>query len=239
MIDVARHTPYFLCLCNSDRQSLLADLCAQRPYRVEFVQRIEDVLTLGLLDPPLGLILEISTSIRFGAERMSRFLNMGVSWPIMRCAVGPDGDARVMCFEPAHGEPLLKALDGIVGGDPAWVHPRFARKYLRLNIKGRVRLRTGDNDRWRLGYLHGVSAGGCFVMMTADAPPLHTAVELEMVDCEPESQLLRGEIVWQREWHASLELPGVGVEFEPSSVTQEFLAYITKSPQLSDLIADE
>src|SRR5690606_31543390 len=82
--------PYFLFLCSADRQPLLTAMVVDSPCPVIFVETIEQVLTHGVQRPPLALILEISTAIRFGAERMSKFLNLGVSWPVMRCAVQPD-----------------------------------------------------------------------------------------------------------------------------------------------------
>lgn len=230
---------YFLCLCSQERQPQLAAICAQRSHPIEFVERIEDVLVKALLHPPQGLILEIATAIRVGAERMSKFLNLGVSWPVMRCALTADGDAKVMCFEPPRGELLLSALDAIAARDEAWRHPRFRRRHLRLHIKGRVRLRTSSDDRWLHGSLSGISCGGCFVVMTSDAPAVGEEIELELVDFEPVPQRLRAVVSWRRNWADSMEMPGIGVEFRPASVTDEFRSYITQSPQLSDLIAEE
>lgn len=238
MIYQDRHPPYFLCLCSAERQPLLAEHVARSPHRVEFVEQVEEVLVRGLDRPPLALLLEISTAIRFGAERMSRFLNLGVSWPVMRCVVGPDGDARVMCFEPPHGEALLPALDAIAAGDPSWQHPRFQRRHLRLHIPGRARVRVLDEERWRVGNLMGISCGGCFIAMTSDAPRLRDAVELEAIDFPADAQHVRGTVVWTRTWEESLEIPGVGIEFDPATVSETFRRHVTQSPQLSSLIAD-
>lgn len=238
MIYQERYQPYFLCLCCAEHQALLAGQCAGSGHRIEFVETVEDVLKRGLEHPPLGLILEISTAIRLGAERMSKFLNLGVNWPVMRCALAADQSARVMCFEPPHGEPLLTALDGIASGDPSWQHPRFKRRHLRLNVPGRVRVRPLGEERWRLGNLQGISCGGCFVAMTADAPQLHSIIELELVDFEPRNTAVRGNVVWTRSWDESLELPGIGVEFDPATIHDNFRHYITTWPELANLIAN-
>lgn len=231
--------PYFLCLCSAERQPLLAQACAPSSQHVVFVDRIDDLLIQALQAPPLGLILDIATSIRFGAERMSRFLNLGVNWPVMRCALNNEGEARVMCFEPPQSELLLTALDAIAAGDPAWIHPRFHRQHLRLNIKGRIKMRTLHDDRWRLGCLLGVSCGGCFAVMTSDAPLRGEEVEVEMVDFAPGPQRAYGKVAWTRDWQDSLEMPGVGIEFKTDSIAPAFRDFILKSPQLNDLIAEE
>ena len=238
MVNVGDSNPYFLCLCGSERQPPLALACAGSEHRVEFHDQIETLLSRALDQPPLGLILELATAIRFGAERMSKFLNLGVNWPVMRCAISPDGEARIMCFEPPHGEPLLDALSAIAAHDPSWKHPRFIRKHLRLNIPGRVKLREAENEPWFSGNLEGISCGGCFVIMTHGAPAIGSPVELEMHDFQPKSQRVRGRITWQRRWSDSLELPGVGIEFEAASISAEFRHNITHSPQLADLITE-
>lgn len=238
MIHQDRYPPYFLCLCSAEHQPQLRSQCAGAPHVVEFVETIDELLKKGLQHPPLGLVLEISTAVRLGAERMSRFLNLGVNWPIMRCAMGPEGAARVMCFEPPHGEPLVTALDAIAAGEPSWQHPRFKRRHLRLNLPGRVRVRQLGEERWRYGNLQGVSCGGCFVAMTSDAPPICSVVDVELVDFDPKSLQVRGSVVWGRTWEESIELPGIGIEFDQATVHDNFRAYITRCPDLSDLIAD-
>lgn len=239
MSSTIAHSPYFLCLCGSDRQALLANACAPGTHRVEFYDQIENLLSRALEEPPQGLILELATAIRFGAERMSKFLNLGVNWPVMRCAIGQDGDARVMCFEPPHGESLADALSGIAQRDPSWHHPRFVRKHLRLNIPGRVKLRSVAQDHWRQGNLQGISCGGCFVVMTQDAPSLGDEVELELVDVKPAAQRVVGRVTWERRWSDTLALPGVGIEFDADLVSDELRHFITKSPQLTDVIAED
>jgi hypothetical protein len=204
---------------------------------VEFVDGIEALLKVCLEHPPLALILEIGTAIRIGAERMSKFLNLGVNWPVMRCAVAPDGEARVMCFEPPHGEPLLSALSAIAAGDPSWRHPRFKRRHLRLNLPGRARVRIAGEERWRLGNLDGISCGGAFVCMTCDAPPLKAEVEVELFDFQPRS-MVRGTVVRQRSWEEGLLLPGIGIEFDPESISDAFRAFITAKVNLDDLLED-
>jgi hypothetical protein len=232
------HPPYFLCLCSIEHRAALAAKCAEAGQDVEFVDQVEDLLLRGLERPPLGLILEIATVVRVGAERMSKFLNLDVSWPVMRCALAPDGEARIMCFEPAHGEPLVDAMRGIASGDPAWKHPRFHRLYLRLEIPGRVRLCLRDEARWRLGNLLDISCGGCFIAMTSDAPPLGSELSLELVDFTPEPQLVRGTVIRVRPWEESLELPGIGVEFDPLTIGPAFRRYLTESTQFKALLAD-
>jgi len=238
MICSIRHAPYFLCLCSAERQPLLEPICAQSPYPVIFVEQIEEVMMHALRHPPLALLLELATSIRFGAERMSKFLNLGVNWPVMRCVAQPEGEPRIMCFEPPHGETLLAALEGIASGDPSWEHPRFKRRHLRLNLPGRVRLRVMGEERWRLGNLQGISCGGCFITMTTDTPAVDTPVELELVDFAPAATRVCGVIAWARSWEESLEIPGVGVEFDPATVDDGFRSYITRSPQIGDLISE-
>jgi hypothetical protein len=155
----------------------------------------------------------------------------------MRCALAPDGEARVMCFEPPHGEGLLLALDGIAGGDPSWQHPRFKRRHLRLRLPGRARVRVSGEERWRLGNLDGISCGGAFIAMTSDAPPLEAEIEVALVDFQP-AAVVRGTVVRQRTWEESLLIPGVGVEFDPASVGEGFRAFLTKNASLEDLLED-
>lgn len=231
--------PYFLGLCSPDHQALLAAKCAEATQRVEFAESVEDLLARGLVRPPLGLILEIATVVRIGAERMSKFLNLGVAWPVMRCAIAPDGEIRVMCFEPPHGEPLVDALRGIASGDPSWKHPRFHRTHLRLEMPGRVRLRLLEEERWRHGNLLDIGCGGCFVAMTSDTPPVGSELWLEMIDFAPEPQRVRGTVIRARSWEESIELPGVGIEFDPETIGPAFGQHLVGSPQFKTLLTEK
>jgi hypothetical protein len=237
MIYQDRHPPYFLCLCSTEQQKLLAATAALSPHPLVFVDNVQAVVARGLEHPPLALILEIGTAIRFGPERMSRFLNLGVNWPVMRCAISPDGQARVMCFEPVHGEPLITALEGIATNDPSWQHPRFRRKYLRFKIPGRARVRMLGQDEWQRGNVVDVSCGGCFIALPSEHFQPHVPVELELRDFVESTFHLRGAIAWLRSWEDSLEVPGVGIEFDPATVSDEFRTFLAHCPQASELLA--
>lgn len=237
-MNVEPSQPYFLGLCSADKQPQLAAACGVFAPQLKQVETVESLLQCAVQHPPLALVLELATSIRAGAERMSKFLNLGVSWPVMRCAVGSEGDARIMCFEPPHGEPLCQALAAIVQGDPAWSHPRFSRRHLRLNIPGRIRVRVAGETRWRRGNHTSISCGDCFALMTSDAPEVGERVEIELIDLAQPMPGLAGTVAWQRTWDEGLEVPGVEIEFCPETVPASLRSALSEAPELLELVAE-
>jgi hypothetical protein len=45
-------------------------------------------------------------------------------------------------------------------------------------------------------------------------------------------------VAWSRSWEDGVELPGVGIEFDPATIGEAFREFIVRGPQLSELIAE-
>ena len=73
--------------------------------------------------------------------------------------------------------------------------------------------------------------------MTSDAPPLKAEVEVELFDFQPVA-VVRGRVVRQRAWEESLLIPGIGIEFNPETIRDDFRTFITSKASLDDLLED-
>jgi hypothetical protein len=207
-------------LCLEERQSFYKPFCEKWGDRVRFVDNIDDLFMEASDIPPQGVLVDIMTSVRIGAAVMNPLLNLEMAWPVARCRTAPDGNVSVICSEPRHNEPLSTALDGMLSDDSTWRHPRYKRRFIRVNVECRVRIHCDGEADWRVGNALNVSMAGAFVFMQSP-PPGKVQIELEFRDIVPSPTSHRAVTVWSRSWEASPALPGLAIQFDPAVISDE------------------
>jgi hypothetical protein len=207
-------------LCLEERQALYKAHCEKWGDRVRFVDNIDDLFMEAADIPPYGVLVDIMTSVRIGAAVMNPLLNLEMAWPVARCRTAPDGSVSVICSEPRHNEPLAQALDGMMSEDPNWRHPRYKRRFIRVNVEARVRIHCEGESDWRVGNALNVSMAGAFVFMQSP-PPGKVKIQLEFRDILPEPTSHPAVTVWSRSWDASPALPGLAIQFDPGVISDE------------------
>jgi len=207
-------------LCLEERQALYKAHCEKWGDRVRFVDNIDDLFMEAADVPPCGVLVDIMTSVRMGAAVMNPLLNLEMAWPVARCRTAPDGNVSVICSEPRHNEPLVLALEGMMSEDPNWRHPRYKRRFIRVNVECRVRIHCEGESDWRVGNALNVSMAGAFVFMQSP-PPGKVKIQLEFRDILPEPTAHAAVTVWSRSWEVSPALPGLAIQFDPEVISDE------------------
>jgi hypothetical protein len=186
-------------LCLEERQSFYKPFCEKWGDRVRFVDNIDDLFMEASDIPPQGVLVDIMTSVRIGAAVMNPLLNLEMAWPVARCRT---------------------ALDGMLSDDSTWRHPRYKRRFIRVNVECRVRIHCDGEADWRVGNALNVSMAGAFVFMQSP-PPGKVQIELEFRDIVPSPTSHRAVTVWSRSWEASPALPGLAIQFDPAVISDE------------------
>lgn len=206
--------PLFIFLCTENRRDLYRGLLRDTPYPYRFHSNVEQLLIDCLKSPPLAIIVDLRSLVAIGSDSMKNIYNLKTVWPVMRCNVHQDGSATVMCLEPNRTEKLLEALADIAAGDEGWIASGKFRKFLRLPLCLRTRIREADQP-WEKGNTVDVSVRGAFVVNYQDHSK-DTPIEVELYDLTDTGPLrIEGTIRWLRSWDEPGKLAGVGIAFEP------------------------
>ncbi len=207
-------------LCLEERQAMYRPHCEKWGERIRFVDNIDDLFMEASDTPPQGVLVDIMTSVRVGAAVMNPLLNLEMAWPVARCRTAPDGSVSVICSEPRHNESLAVALDGMMADDSSWRHPRYKRRFIRVNYECRVRIHCDGESDWRVGNALNISMAGAFVFMQSP-PPGKVHIDLEFRDILPAPTSHRAVTVWSRSWDVSPALPGLAIQFDPTVIDDE------------------
>ncbi len=214
-----QQAPRIFVLCLEERQGLYKPHCDKWGERVRFVANIDDLFMEAADTPPQGVLVDIMTSVRMGAAVMNPLLNLEMAWPVARCRTAPDGNVSVICSEPRHNEHLAVALEGMLTEDPTWRHPRYKRRFIRVNVECRVRIFCEGETDWRVGNAQNVSMAGAFVFMHSP-PPRGVKIQLEFRDILPAPTTHEAITVWSRGWEVGPALPGLAIQFDPKIIDE-------------------
>lgn len=220
---------YFLLLCCRENREYFEAEFAQAGAQVVTASSIEEVLRYGFMLPPLAIVIDTYSATRIGTEKISGLFNLGVAWPVMRANLADHREIRVICLEPVKSQSLASAIAEIASGDPTWIHPRFFRKSMRIDLRTRARIRESSGEPWRQANLLSMSVGGAYLVLGEAVPAKGASVEVEILDLRPRPLYTRGKIAWRRTWEDGPDLPGVGVEFDPDAVTSELRTLVAQT----------
>lgn len=220
---------YFLMLCCRENREIYELEFARLDTPVVIASSVEEVLRYGFMLPPLAVVIDIYTATRIGTEKVTGLFNLGVGWPVMRANLADHREVRVICLEPVKSQSLASAVSEIVAGDESWRHPRFFRKSMRIDLRTRARIRSSESEPWRNANLLSISVGGAYLVLGDNIPSKNSSVEIEILDLRPHPICTKGVIAWRRTWNDGPDLPGVGIEFDPTAVTSELRTLVAQT----------
>jgi PilZ domain len=224
----AEGTDYFLVLCCRENREVYEAQFKQFGAPFVFASSVEELLRYGFMLPPLAIVIDVYTATRIGTEKVTGLFNLGVAWPVMRANLDPH-DVRVICLEPAKSQNLSTAVEELLQGDEGWRHPRFFRKSMRIDMRVRARLRENPHDPWRNANLLSISVGGAYLVLGGAVPAKGATAEIEVLDLGTKAISAKGHIAWRRTWNDGPDLPGVGIEFDPKTVTTELRTLVAQT----------
>jgi hypothetical protein len=219
----------FVFLCIRKRQPAYEAIIKGLPYHITFVDTLEELLRQCIKKPPLGLFIDILTSLRFGANNIMPIDNMGMIWPIMRCNITSNGSTLVLCMDTPQRDSLPNALQALINNDPLWHNAKNKRLDIRININFRARFRRENSEKWEICNGLNISKGGAF-LHTYFPLQIGEHLELELKDLADTPIICNASVRWTRIWDNTTMLPGAGVMFHTDS--SEFaLAEILTNPK--------
>lgn len=209
----------FILLCDRDRRPRYATLLERLAQPFTLVESIADVFSNCAEEPPLAVLVDTVSAARLGAAAVNPVFEMGTSWPVLRCTLRPDDQIAVMCTAPFRQDMLADALTMIAGGHAAWLTP-WSRRYMRIPVQYRARLRREGQQPWQRGNLLNICSEGAFVV-TYDECRCDEWLDLEIHDICTEPVTVRTRVVWCRRWEENTAIPGAGVAFDTTTVPPE------------------
>lgn len=235
LINKARGTFYFF--CEKDRKSFYQQILKISQHDVIFFNSINQLVKEIISNPPSALLIDIPSSIKVGMEHMAFFNNLPVIWPIVRCNITTNGFAFATCDSPPRRDPLPAALNAIARGDESWSSKSFTRKFLRLDLGCRIKIKKEDQNIWRRGNTLNISAGGFFAV-TYDPPEKGSIVEIELQDLSSNPITCKGKTMWSRSWEATSKLPGVGISLLDGAINKDFKEALRQPKVIRNFIQD-
>lgn len=227
----------FYFFCEKDRKTFYQQLLKTSHHEVIYFNSINVLIKEIISTPPSALLIDIPSGIKVGLEHMTFFNNMPVIWPIVRCNITTNGFAFATCDSPARRDPLQSAMNAIARGDESWTNRSFNRKFLRLDMGCRIRIKKDDQNIWRRGNTLNISAGGFFAV-TYDPPEKGSIVEIELKDLDNVPIICQGRTMWSRTWDESNKLPGVGIALLDGAVNTDFIKALRQPKVIRQFIQD-
>lgn len=210
-LDAARG--YFSVLSTPDRSEFYRQHFAAGGHAVVIAHDVPDLLQQCLRRPPMAVLIDMRTQLKFGISRVECIYNMGVRWPVMRAAIRADGTGKVVCMEPPRTTSLEEALAEIASGDPSWVNDRYRRDFVRIRTTCRVKFMAEGDSSWENGNTLDLGAGGAFIVCYRAIEP-GQRLHAEIHDLGPVVLKIQGRVAWGRTWVDGPALPGIGVVFD-------------------------
>jgi hypothetical protein len=210
---------YFLLLAAGERETLYREAVKGLPYDIVIVDGILPLLTGCIQEPPLAVLIDAPSAARIGAALVNPLFELHMKWPVMRCTTRPDGGVNVMSSSPDRQGTLSEALPAIIAGDPTWLPP-WKRRYVRVDVQCRARMRFTGEDRWRQCNCLNLSRHGAFVV-SYEPSTIGDTLELEVWDIAEKPAYAKAKVVRMRKWDDGPKLPGVGVDFDAGTATHE------------------
>lgn len=212
---------YFLILCHRPFRNPYEEEFGKRDVPAYFATTTVEVQQYGFMYPPLAIIVDESTAASLGHEKVAKLFRLGVRWPVMRGSVDKTGAVQVKCLEPARTKSLATAIHEITNDLEGWTHPTESRLFIRINTNFRARLTGNSWAGYARGNVLSVSIRGAFITIDKLRLTVGECVEIELLDLAERPCQVSGRIRWCKLWEDGPGLPGIGVDFDQSSVSHE------------------
>ena len=222
---------YFLCL--EKRQPAYKLITSQLEYKMVYIDTLDDLITKCIEHPPVGLFIDILTSLRFGASNIMPIDNLSMSWPVMRCNITSSGSTLVLCMDTPKRDTLQNAMKALINNDKSWVNPKNDRNHIRMKIRHRIRLREKgkDNKEWIPANGRNISTVGSFIH-TYHTFQKNTTLEVELLDLGQEPIITECKVLWARSWDDTMHLPGIGVTYLEEDIQRQIKEVLTVSENI-------
>ena len=215
-------------LCLEKRQKAYAESVAKCSVQVRVANSAAEALKSCVENPPACVIIDMVTGMRIGNNDrgLLTLYNLELNWPVLRGTVKRGEPAMIVSTEPQRSAEFSQAIEELIAGSDSWGERRWPRRFIRIPVKARARLRRKGHDSWIRGTIREMSTGGCSITFYGEAP-IGADVEVEIRDIGPQF-IINGKIVWSRMWEDSVEPPSVGVEFFKSEVPAELAILLSR-----------
>jgi len=217
----ASESQRFIMLCLPKREATYIDSIAASEQDVLFCATAEIALRECIMNPPLGLIVDMVTGMRLGSNNptLLAIYNLEIRWPILRATAKRNEDPTLISTESQRNIGFAEGLREIAAGSSNWEGGKSPRNFIRQEINCRVRVRHTGQEDWALGTALEMSAGGCF-MVTYSPMELGADLDVEVRDVASEPLHLSAKVAWRRTWEDSVKLPGMALKFDRSTVPE-------------------
>ena len=213
----------FLLLSTPERQGLFDEVLEGRAARI--VHSVREVVRQCVCDPPLAVLIDLSSTLHSGVAETAPLYNLGIDLPILRCTGGgPQNPWIAMCQAPFKRLPLSQAVEEIGAGEISWKHPVNLRRYVRVAHNARI-LFSSEDGLWRKGNAQSMSVSGLF-LLTQDAPAVGTDIRLRILDCGEGELSLKATTDWVHKWDEGPHLPGCGLNFDRATVDDALSSFL-------------
>ena len=216
----------FLLLSTEDRRPLFDEVLAGRPVRR--VASVFDAVRECVTDPPLAVLMDLSSTLHSGVAETAPLYDLGIDLPVLRCTGGGEGPWIAMCQAPFKRVPLAQALEEILQHDPSWKHPTNMRRYVRVSCSVRVQFALAGSQDWIRANTQSMSVSGLF-LVCQESLPVGKDVSVRIMDCGEEEITLSGTVVWVHRWEEGPHLPGCGLDFDRSTVPDALGHFLANS----------
>jgi hypothetical protein len=216
----------FLLLSTEDRRPLFDEVLADRPVRR--VTSVFDAVRECVTDPPLAVLMDLSSTLHSGVAETAPLYDLGIDLPVLRCTGGGHGPWIAMCQAPFKRVPLAQALEEILGSDPSWKHPTNMRRYVRVSCNVRVLFALPGSRDWIRANTQSMSVSGLF-LVCQETLPVGTDVSVRILDCGEEEIPVSASVIWVHRWEEGPHLPGCGLDFDRSTVPDSLGHFLANS----------
>jgi len=216
----------FLLLSTEDRRPLFDEVLADRPVRR--VASVFDAVRECVTDPPLAVLMDLSSTLHSGVAETAPLYDLGIDMPVLRCTGGGVGPWIAMCQAPFKRLTLAQALDEILGSDPSWKHPTNMRRFVRVSSGARVLFAHPDSGNWIRANTQSMSVSGLF-LVCQESLPVGTDVSVRIMDCGEEEIPTSASVIWVHRWEDGPHLPGCGLDFDRSTVPDSLGRFLANS----------
>lgn len=216
----------FLLLSTEDRRPLFDEVLAGRPVRC--ATSVFDAVRECVTDPPLALLMDLSSTLHSGVAETAPLYDLGIDLPILRCTGGGEGSWIAMCQAPFKRLPLAQALEEILGADPSWKHPTNMRRFVRVSCSVRARFSVPGSGSWIRANTQSMSVSGLF-LVCQESLPVGTDVSVRIMDCTEEELPVSASVIWIHRWEDGPHLPGCGLNFDRSTVPDSLGHFLANS----------
>ncbi|MEZ4270874.1 MAG: PilZ domain-containing protein [Myxococcota bacterium] len=214
----------FVLLCEPERQTRYLNAIDQCQHAIALADCVDTVIQECLRHPPEAILIDLISGMRAGTPEMRTLQNLDMAWPVLRANAQDTDPIIIVSTTPAISAPFNEALNAIAMGYESWHQPTFKRKYIRIPVQCRARIRAAGSTRHIPATVLELTPRGCFVVNYAPFDP-PCSIEIEIHDIVETPIALNARVAWTRQWQDSPLFPGNGLYF-PQDIPEALVRWL-------------